>query len=287
MTATIPADNQQAAIPHPLFGEKLLAFAALARMLPSRTGGHAHPATLCAGARSGPSRQPASGSDLSASGSAPVGTRRPQPWAGSWPLCRLSRTRSTRPHRSGQRANNEGPQRRQVSDLTRWEFDGHKKPTAPTLAERGRRPTNGTGANLVYSSATKSKTASRNGTGHQHARYRVVRKRVSSLKPSPENSKLYRPTGDDPDIESLAESIKKHGLNEPLIVTADNYVVSGHRRHAALTRIGQAFAPCRVLPVRRDSMTADEYVCAPTRAQSAAQQDRRRTGPRGIGGREP
>ena len=84
--------------------------------------------------------------------------------------------------------------------------------------------------------------------------------RIFAQAESREFLKLYRPTGDDPDIEALAESIKKYGLNEVLTVTSDNYIVSGHRRHASLERIGQTFAPCRVLPVRRDSMTANEYV---------------------------
>jgi hypothetical protein len=89
---------------------------------------------------------------------------------------------------------------------------------------------------------------------------RTVRKRVSSLKPSPENEQLYRPADQDPDILALAESIKRYGLQEPLIVTVDNYIVSGHRRHAALLHIGRAWVECRVLSVRRDSMTADEYL---------------------------
>jgi ParB/Sulfiredoxin domain len=87
-----------------------------------------------------------------------------------------------------------------------------------------------------------------------------VRKRLSSLKASPENSQLYRDAENDPDIDALARSIRKRGLQEPLIVTADNYIVSGHRRYAALSRIGQVVAPCRVLDVRRDSMTTDDYV---------------------------
>jgi hypothetical protein len=50
------------------------------------------------------------------------------------------------------------------------------------------------------------------------------------------------------------------GLQEPLVVTLDNYIVSGHRRHAALERLGRVWAPCRVVPVHRQSMTTDEYV---------------------------
>jgi hypothetical protein len=82
---------------------------------------------------------------------------------------------------------------------------------------------------------------------------------VSSLKPSPENALLYRPPSDDPDVEALAGSILKNGC-DPLVVTADNFIVSGHRRHAALQLNGQKFVPCRVLPERRDSMTRDAYV---------------------------
>jgi hypothetical protein len=91
--------------------------------------------------------------------------------------------------------------------------------------------------------------------------YRTVRKRLASIKPSPENLKLYAPIDpDDPELVKLADSIAKNGLREPLIVTEDGWLVSGHRRHAALKRIGQIVAPCRVLPVRRDEMTTDEFV---------------------------
>jgi hypothetical protein len=86
-----------------------------------------------------------------------------------------------------------------------------------------------------------------------------TRKRVSSLKVSPENALLYRPPPDDPDIGALAESIRRNGC-DPLVITADNYIVSGHRRREAMLRIGQRFVSCRVLPQRRDSMTPDEYV---------------------------
>jgi hypothetical protein len=91
------------------------------------------------------------------------------------------------------------------------------------------------------------------------AEYRLVRKRVASLKPSPENQLLYRPVDQDPDIDRLAESIRKNGC-DALTITADGYIVSGHRRREALQRIGQEFVRCRVLHVRRDSMTQDEYV---------------------------
>jgi ParB-like chromosome segregation protein Spo0J len=95
---------------------------------------------------------------------------------------------------------------------------------------------------------------------NESAKGRIVRKRVASLRPSPENLSLYRPTEDDPDIQRLAESIEKNGLLEPLVVTEDRYIVSGHRRHAALCLLGQKFVSCRVLNIRRDSLTTDAYI---------------------------
>jgi hypothetical protein len=45
-----------------------------------------------------------------------------------------------------------------------------------------------------------------------------------------------------------------------MIVTADNYIVSGHRRHPALLLNGQTFARCIRLAVKRSDMSTDEYV---------------------------
>lgn len=107
--------------------------------------------------------------------------------------------------------------------------------------------------------AERRKRCRQNGEAANHAELRIVRKRLASLKPSPENLRLYRAVDDDPEIERLEISLKKHGLQEPLVVTRDGYIVSGHRRYEACRRIGQTIVPCRVLPVRRDSMTTDQY----------------------------
>lgn len=93
------------------------------------------------------------------------------------------------------------------------------------------------------------------------ADYRVTRKRLSALRPSPENSLLYATVDpDDPEIAKLADSIGRHGLREPLVVTCDGFIVSGHRRFAALSRVGQQVVPCRVLPRRRSEMSQDEFL---------------------------
>jgi hypothetical protein len=91
--------------------------------------------------------------------------------------------------------------------------------------------------------------------------YRTVRKRRTSLKMSPENEELYRPISKDPDIAKLAESIRSNGLHEPLIVTEDNYIVSGHRRFVALCLNKQKVVPCRVVPIRWADTPHGEFVC--------------------------
>src|SRR5262245_42495435 len=87
-----------------------------------------------------------------------------------------------------------------------------------------------------------------NGNGEATA-IRTVRKRVASLKPSPENRELYDPVNvNDPDFVKLADSIRRNG---PHVITKDRYIVSGHRRHAALTLHGVKQTTCRVLPRKR------------------------------------
>jgi hypothetical protein len=91
------------------------------------------------------------------------------------------------------------------------------------------------------------------------AQKKTVRKRVSTLKPSPENQEIYGPVKEDQDFAKLVASIRDNGLHDPLEITEDNYIVAGHRRLRALQVIGREQVFCKVLPVRRDSMSRDEY----------------------------
>jgi ParB-like chromosome segregation protein Spo0J len=80
----------------------------------------------------------------------------------------------------------------------------------------------------------------------------ILQVSVFELTPSPENDKLYRPIDPlDPEIVALAESIRKHGLLEPVTATADGYLVSGHRRFAAAKLAGLMTVPCRKIAMRR------------------------------------
>jgi hypothetical protein len=87
---------------------------------------------------------------------------------------------------------------------------------------------------------------------------RIVKVRLGVLKPSPENGRIYRQ--DDEAVQELAAHLAKEGQLEPLVITLDNFIVSGHRRFAALSLNGGAFARCRRLPVRRRDMGTDDYL---------------------------
>jgi hypothetical protein len=75
---------------------------------------------------------------------------------------------------------------------------------------------------------------------------------IDSVFPCPENDNLYRPVNSqDKDIRALAASVKEHGVREPLVVTLDHFILSGHRRHRAARLAGLAEVPCRTEPISR------------------------------------
>lgn len=62
---------------------------------------------------------------------------------------------------------------------------------------------------------------------------------LDAIKPAPENEDVYRPIAfDDPEIRELAESIKKRGVLEPLLISLDGFIISGHRRYTAALLAG-------------------------------------------------
>ena len=84
----------------------------------------------------------------------------------------------------------------------------------------------------------------------RHARVSHIR--VTDIEPSPENLQLYKPVDpDDPEILALAESIRTHGVKVPLVITLDNYILSGHRRYVAAMLDGLEEVPCVVEQIYR------------------------------------
>ncbi len=78
----------------------------------------------------------------------------------------------------------------------------------------------------------------------------VVHVRLSSICPCPENDDIYSArTWDDPDIQALSESIQKRGVMEPLTISSDNVIISGHRRHFAALYAGLKEVPVIIRPI--------------------------------------
>jgi len=85
---------------------------------------------------------------------------------------------------------------------------------------------------------------------------------IDQISPSPDNALLYRPsTPNDPDTIKLAESIRANGVKEPLVVSGDFFIMSGHRRYYAGRIVGLTKLPCRFEhDTRRDKMSSDEWL---------------------------
>ena len=57
---------------------------------------------------------------------------------------------------------------------------------------------------------------------------------INQLKTCPINSEIYR----DSDVGDLVNSIGEVGLLQPIVVTPDNTIISGHRRFKAMQSLG-------------------------------------------------
>ena len=84
---------------------------------------------------------------------------------------------------------------------------------------------------------------------------------IDSIFPSPENDRIYRPVDpNDPEIIALAESIKKHGVMEPIVVTPDDWILSGHRRFLAAKLAGLETIPVRIDDSVRREDDLDKFI---------------------------
>lgn len=67
-----------------------------------------------------------------------------------------------------------------------------------------------------------------------HTLQQVELRPIASFLPPPENDEIYQAISwDDPQTIELARSIDKYGIQEPLLVSRDNYIISGNRRYVA------------------------------------------------------
>jgi hypothetical protein len=92
----------------------------------------------------------------------------------------------------------------------------------------------------------------------------IVNVALSAVRPSRENDAIYhRFNPDDPTDAGFLASVRASGVLQPIEITGDNWIVSGHRRYAAALAAGLAVIPCRRLPIRRaDERVREELVSA-------------------------
>lgn len=70
-----------------------------------------------------------------------------------------------------------------------------------------------------------------------------VTRKLSDLKPHPDNPR-FELSVDDLSITALAANIKQHGIIEPIVIDADNFILAGHRRRLAATLAGIIEVQC-------------------------------------------
>lgn len=101
----------------------------------------------------------------------------------------------------------------------------------------------------------------RQKTNDPLAKYAVSVVPLCKISPSPENDDLYGEIVHDAQMDALIESIDNRGLEEPIILTGDYYILSGHRRHYAVQQLGWQEVPCRIRSnIRRE--TYDQFHAA-------------------------
>ncbi len=67
---------------------------------------------------------------------------------------------------------------------------------------------------------------------------------IDSIRPCPENDLIYSKIDpDSPEIERLAADIRRRGILDPLRVSADNVIISGHRRYNGARKAGLSQVP--------------------------------------------
>ncbi len=78
---------------------------------------------------------------------------------------------------------------------------------------------------------------------------------INGIRPAAVNDEIYkRVRADDPAVRELAESIRALGVLDPLLVTTDGVILSGHRRHAAARLAGLTAVP---VIFRHDTHSSD------------------------------
>ena len=71
---------------------------------------------------------------------------------------------------------------------------------------------------------------------------KVIEKKLSEIKPYENN-----PRNNEDAVQYVANSLKKFGWKQPIVIDKDGVIVAGHTRYAAAKQLGMKTAPCVIL----------------------------------------
>ena len=91
--------------------------------------------------------------------------------------------------------------------------------------------------------------------------------KINELKPHPKNPRVHP----DSAIDKLVRSIKEYGWTNPVLVSADGYVLAGHARLKAAEKAGISEVPVIYLPL--EGARAEAYLIADNRLQDETDWD--------------
>ncbi len=99
---------------------------------------------------------------------------------------------------------------------------------------------------------------------------RVLSVSTTRIKPSPENDELYRPYDrNDQQNRRLAIQIQEQGVLQPLVLSQDFYILSGHRRYHSAIWAGLKEVPCIFEDVEHGPEASGEYIARLSHHNSA------------------
>ena len=90
---------------------------------------------------------------------------------------------------------------------------------------------------------------------------------ISCLKPHPKNPRVHP----DSLISKIQSSIKEFGWTNPILVSADGYILAGHARLKAAQKMGLKQVPVICLPF--DGVKAEAYMIADNKLQEGSSWD--------------
>ena len=72
----------------------------------------------------------------------------------------------------------------------------------------------------------------------------IEQRDISDIQPHPSNNQIYQKQFEN--LEKLEKSIKQYGQLEPIVITSENTIISGHRRFKVLKNLGYKVVNVRV-----------------------------------------